>query len=166
MRSSQISFSTIQTNLIQVFSQVYYRTAFTLLIISLFVFFYTQTKNELIIANYGYLYFYFVWLLQSFLIILLPLFIVLSAYKIFYFSSTSLKEEGAGGFAAFIGVLAAGCPACSITFLTYLGFAGFVGLFPYDGLELKVLSVILLIGINISILNTLQVCKLKKHHGR
>lgn len=129
----------------------------------LYLFFYTQTKTELIIANYGYLYFYFVWLLQGILMLLLPLFIVLSAYKIFFFSSTSIKEEGAGGIAALLGVLVAGCPACSITILTYIGFAGFVGLLPYDGLELKILSVLLLIGINLSILNTLQICKIKKH---
>lgn len=152
----------IFSNLKSVFSNYKYGILFIVLIGLVLLFFQWQTQRELIIANYGYTYFMWVWIIQYILAILLSLFITLSAYKVFYFSTASVKEEGVGGLASFFGILIAGCPACSLTIASYVGLAGFISFFPYDGLELKVFSIILLLIISISILNTLHVCKIKK----
>lgn len=156
----------IITNLKSVFLNYKYGVLFIILIGLVLLFFQWQTQRELIIANYGYTYFMWIWIIQYILAILLSLFITLSAYKVFYFSNASVKEEGVGSIASFFGILVAGCPACSLTIASYVGLAGFISFLPYDGLELKVFSIILLLVISISILNTLHVCKIKKKKTR
>ena len=159
-------FKNIFSNLKSVFSNYKYGILYVILVVFIILFFQWQTQRELIIANYGYIYFIWVWIIQCILSILLSLFISLSVYKVFYFSKISVKEEGVGGIASFFGILVAGCPACSLTVASYVGLAGFISFLPYDGLELKIFSILLLFVISVSILNTLHTCKIKKKPGK
>ena len=149
-------------NLKLVFSNYKYGVLFVILNTIIIYFFSTQMADELIKVNYGVLYYNIVWILQVLISLFLSLFIVLSIFKIYYFSSNSLTQNGIGGFSSTLGILVAGCPACSITIASYLGLASFISFLPYDGLELKVLSFILLLVVNFYLLKDLQTCKIKK----
>lgn len=159
-------FKNIFSNMKLVFLNYKYLILFLVLTGLITLFFQWQTQRELIIANYGYTYFVWVWIIQYILAILLSLFITLSAYKVFYFSNFNAKEEGVGSIATFFGILVAGCPACSLTIASYVGLAGFISFLPYDGLELKIVSILLLFIVSLSILNTLQVCSIKKKNRK
>ncbi len=60
------------------------------------------------------------------------------------------KAEGAGGaagsgfFGATFGAIASGCPVCGAWLLPLLGIAGSLAAFPFQGLEIKALAVLLL----------------------
>lgn len=155
-------FISLFSNLRLVFSNYKYILLFLFLNILILFFFYSQTADELIKVNYGQTYYTIMWALQYSIAIFFSLFITLSIFKIFYFSSSSVKEGTTGGLGSILGVLVAGCPACSLTIATYLGLAGFISFLPYDGLELKALSLILLLGVNYYILKNLQLCSIKK----
>lgn len=156
----------IFSNLKDVFSNYKYVALYLILFLSVLLFFNWQTQRELIVANYGFTYYFWVWVIQYILAFLLALFITLSTYKIFYFSSVNAKEGGVGAIASLFGILVAGCPACSLTIASYVGLASFISFLPYEGLELKILSIILLIGISLSILSNLHVCKIKKKKSK
>ena len=149
-------------NLKLVFSNYRYGVLFVILNVLIIYFFSTQMADELIKVNYGVIYYNIVWILQILISLLLSLFIVLSVFKIRYFSTVSITQNGVGGVGSTLGILVAGCPACSITIASYLGLASFISFFPYDGLELKFLSFILLLVVNFYLLRDLQVCKIKK----
>lgn len=87
------------------------------------------------------------------------LFIWATLYKINYFS---VKKSWIWILGWFLWALVSGCPACSITLASYLWLAWFISVFPYSGLELKVLSVLILLYANYSTIKTLEVCKIKK----
>ncbi len=148
------------------FKLVFSRNSYLLLAIFLFVILYTTfsfiTNEELLLGNYGIIY-YCIHRISEFLIsALFAIFMPLSIYKYLTFSSFNLKENSTSTIGAFFGIIAAGCPACSITLASYIGLASLLTLFPYDGLELKVISVPLLIYANYSLLSTLHECKLKR----
>jgi len=54
------------------------------------------------------------------------------------------KEQGATGAGSLVAIAASACPMCGSTLLAAVGIAGGVAAFPLGGLELKVLSVVLL----------------------
>lgn len=150
------------SNLKLVFSNYIFVILFAFLNMLIIYFFSTQMADELIRVNYGVLYYNIVWVLQILISLFLSLFIVLSIFKIYYFSSTSLTQNGVGGLSSTLGILVAGCPACSITIASYLGLASFISFLPYDGLELKLLSFMLLLVVNFYLLRDLQTCKIRK----
>lgn len=47
-------------------------------------------------------------------------------------------------FGAFFGAIASGCPVCGAWLLSLLGIAGSLAVFPFQGLEIKVLAIVLL----------------------
>lgn len=57
------------------------------------------------------------------------------------------RAQGAarGSFGAALGAIAAGCPACGSTLLAVLGIAGSLAVFPLQGLEIKLLSAVVLV---------------------
>ncbi|MDQ7009104.1 MAG: hypothetical protein Q9M94_02335 [Candidatus Gracilibacteria bacterium] len=116
-------------------------------------------EKDLIIGNLGHTFFITEITLTVIISLLFGLFIGATLYKINYFS---VKKSGIGILGGFIGALVSGCPACSITLASYLGLAGFMYLLPYSGLELKVLSVLILLYANYSTIKNLEVCKIKK----
>ncbi len=61
------------------------------------------------------------------------------------FGPPSLKTQGGAGLGSFVGFIASSCPICGSTVLAALGVIGGVTAFPLAGLELKALSVLLLI---------------------
>lgn len=153
----------IKNNFVEVFSRWYSILLFTitsLLIGYLFGYF---TNTELIAGNYGNDYMWWLISIQTLITLLFGIFVPISFYKIKYFGSFSIKENLSSGSGTFLGLLVAGCPACSITLASYLGLTSIVLLLPWNGLELKIIAVPLLIYANISLLRDLKVCKIIKN---
>ena len=113
----------------------------------------------LVIGNLWYAFYLSEIILSGIISILFWVFLGASLYKIHYFR---VQSTGTGLLWGFLWVLVAGCPACSITLASYIGLAGIISVFPFYGLELKVLSVLLLIFSNYSVLRNLEVCRVKK----
>lgn len=53
---------------------------------------------------------------------------------------------GTGGLGGLVGAFAAACPMCGAFLLSLIGVAGGLSLFPLQGLELKLLSLLLIVG--------------------
>lgn len=119
---------------------------------------YIFLDRELIINNM-WCYFYITEIVLTIVIsILFWLFVWATLYKVKYFSTWN---PSAWIFGWIIWVLVSGCPACSITLASYIGLAGIISVFPYHGLELKIISIFLLIYANYSTMKNLEVCKVK-----
>lgn len=116
-------------------------------------------QKELTIWNLGYNYFFLENTLIISIAILFSLFIWITLYRINFFS---VKKTWVWFFWWFLWVLISGCPSCSITLASYLWLASFVSVFPYNWIELKVISVIILLYANYDGLKNLEVCNLKK----
>jgi len=88
---------------------------------------------------------------------------------ILYKTNTVKKGSGKTGVLAsigiFLGVLAPGCAACGLGFLPLLGIsAGVINFFPFDGLEISILSIAILVYSSHKISEEIHagnVCKLK-----
>jgi hypothetical protein len=120
---------------------------------------YYFVEKDLIIWNLGYTFFVVEISLTVIIALLFWLFIAATLYKINYFS---IKKSWVWIIWWFLGALVSGCPACSITLASYLGLAWFMSIFPYSWLELKVVSVLILIYANFSTIKNLEVCNIKK----
>lgn len=104
-------------------------------------------------------YFFMVWL-DIFLAILFGIFIWATIYKMKYFWNNKWTSKlWVVGW--FIWTVVWGCASCSITVATYIWLASFLSIFPYGWLELKVLSIFLLIYATYTTLKNLEVCNLK-----
>jgi len=114
--------------------------------------------TEIIIGNKGYNYLYFEILLDVLISILFWIFIGATLYKMSYFN---VKKTWVWFLGWFLGILVSGCPSCTITLASYLWLAGFVSVLPYDWLELKVISVFLLLYVCYTTLKKLETCELK-----
>ncbi len=126
---------------------------------SLFLYF---KNTELIIWNL-WITFYIVELcLDIFIALLFWLFIWSTVYKIMYFAWPTKKTMWVWWIASFFWVLVSGCPSCSITLASYLWFASVLSVFPYHWIELKVLSLIMLLYVVYDTLKTLETCNIKK----
>ena len=152
----------INQNLKLVFSNWKY----AMLGISIFLLFqliyYIFANVQLTIGNLGMTFFIVQTITQSLIAVLFAIFVPTSIYKIVLFSDFSAKESSSGVISGTFAVLVAGCPACSVTFASYLGLAGFFSLFPFYGLELKVLTVPILLWATHSTLKNLTACEMKK----
>ena len=129
------------------------------LIGSLFWYFH---NSELTIGNLGYTFYYTELALDILITILFGLFVWWSVYKILYFSHFKKKHFWVWAVASFFWILVGWCPACSITIASYLWLASFLAVLPYNGIELKVLSFVLLVWVVYEVLKTLEVCSIKK----
>ena len=95
--------------------------------------------------------------------ILLGILVSLLTYK----TKKIKQNENLGFFAAagiFIGIIAPGCAACGIGMASILGFSAFLTFLPFKGLELSILSIILLLIANYQLSKTLlndDSCKIK-----
>ena len=157
-----MNYKLLSNNFKEVLRDRRYLILFIVLFLLLELLFAYFTDNALIEGNFGTAYLYLELILQNIISVLFALFITLSAYKFFMFSNISIKGNTSGTVGGLLGVLVAGCPACSITIASYIGIAGILSLFPYGGVELKVISVPLLLYANYSLLRDLKVCKVKK----
>lgn len=61
-------------------------------------------------------------------------------YKWKNFGFPKLKTQTGNGFGSVIGIFASACPVCSSTLLSLIGITSGFAAFPFQGLELKVLS--------------------------
>src|SRR3989344_6638243 len=70
------------------------------------------------------------------------------------------KKTGfVGGLAVFLGIFAPGCAACGVGLVSLFGLgAGFLSFLPYDGIEISVLSIIVLIFTIFKISKDLTIC--------
>ena len=96
------------------------------------------------------------------LMLLFGFFVMISLYKFHYFSWTWKKETWLWAFWWILWILVVGCPACSVTIASYVWLASILTLLPYNGLELKIAWVLLLIYTVRSSLLTLEACSLKR----
>lgn len=56
------------------------------------------------------------------------------------------SQGGSSGVGAILGLLASSCPVCGVTMLSMLGVVGGLSTLPFNGLELKTLSLLLIGG--------------------
>ncbi len=112
--------------------------------------------------HYGctkYNYFVIEIALTILIMILFWLFLASTLYKIQYFS---VKKSWAWFFWGFLWVLVAGCPICSITLASYFGLAWIISVMPFGWIELKVISIFILLYVVYTTMRDLEVCKIKK----
>lgn len=122
--------------------------------------FYIFSNMDMTIGNLGLTYFIIEVTTQVLITILFAIFVPVSIYKIILFSDYSVKESSTSVVGAMVGVAVAGCPACSITLASYIGLAGVFSVFPFYGLELKVITVPILFWTNWSVLKKLNTCSM------
>lgn len=71
------------------------------------------------------------------------------------------KGTGSSACSAFVGAIASGCPVCTAPLLGVFGLGGTLALFPFQGLELKTIAIIVLgISLYYTSKNVRIVCKL------
>lgn len=128
------------------------------LIFGYFMFYFTNL--ELIIGNMGKIYAISQIFIQIMLSLLFGLNIALLWNKLRVSSEFSSKEAHATTFASILSILVSGCPSCGITLASYIGLASFFSAFPLEGLELKILGLILLVYSNESLVRNMYVCKI------
>ena len=116
-------------------------------------------ERDMIIWNYWYNYY----LLEISLIIMIWIFFWLflgtTLYKMNYFSS---KKTWIWFFGGLLWILVSGCPACSITLASYLGLTWIISIFPFGWIELKIMSLFILLYVVFVNIRDLEVCKIKK----
>ena len=143
--------------------KLFYKKA-SLLVMLLWIFIiaapsYYFTNSLLIIWNLWVMFYYTEIILTLVISLLFWIFLAAVFYKLNYFST---KKYWIWMFWAFIWVVVSGCPACSITLASYIWLAGIISVFPYSWLELKFISVLLLLYANYYTIKNLELCKIKK----
>lgn len=68
----------------------------------------------------------------------------LFTYRLRKFGPPKFRTQGGSGLGALVGVAASACPVCGSVLLSSIGIAGGLAIFPFQGLELKALSFILM----------------------
>jgi hypothetical protein len=115
-------------------------------------------EPELMIWNLWYSFYITEVILSVFIACLFWIFLWSTLYKVDFFK---VKDTKSWFIWAFLGLMVSGCPACSITIASYMGLAWILSTFPYYWLELKFLSVFMLIYACYSTLNNLELCRVK-----
>lgn len=117
------------------------------------------TNRRLIRWNFG-----FVWAdINLFLdisnAVLIGIFVASFLYK--YLKFSSIKNSWTWFFWWFLASIMTGCGSCSITLATYLGLSSIFLALPYWGLEIKIISTLILVYSVYVNLKNLETCKLK-----
>jgi len=131
-------------------------------LISFFVFYFltlwtvTNKSLRIFIEMNGYNYVFFSFLFMAVISLLLGIFISLFVFKI-----RIRKSYGVFGFLGLItGVFSSGCPMCGSIIFALFGMPLALFLMPFKGLELRVLSIILLTISIYSLSKNLNSCKI------
>ena len=119
------------------------------------------TNTSQIRGNYGEINLIVRQILDMSVLVLLFGLIKLFVYKYVYVGGGSW-DSGLGLGWGILSLLVTGCPACSIGLASYLGLSAFISWLPYDGVELKVLSVLLMWYAVWDMWRKLDVCELKR----
>jgi hypothetical protein len=146
----------------EIFSNKNYFILYFILSLFFILIFDYFSNYEIIEVNLGLKYLYLIIFSQYLISFLLSLFFVISVYKFNYFKKFSIKEQSSSFIGGFVGFFITGCPSCSITLASYLGLGGLIGFLPYYGLELKFLSILILLYSNKLILYNLKTCNINK----
>lgn len=117
---------------------------------------------DLTIGNMWHTVAYSELVLYGLFALLFGLFIATSVYKYRYFRDINASSVTTGGIGWIAGLLVAWCPACSITLASWLWVASFLWFLPYNGMELKVIAIIVLWYTLYVLLRDLEVCSRKK----
>lgn len=127
---------------------------------------YIYSDVEYVIANYrSYIFAYFDTLLSWCVILLFPLLLGGIVYKSMVFGRRAhhtKKHTLLGPISGIISVFITGASCCGITLISVLGLSsviGFLEIFPYHGLEIKTLSVLILLYAVGDMLKNLESCK-------
>jgi len=118
------------------------------------------THYQTIKGNFGAAYANIDVLSQAIISILFGINAALLVFKINNISKSIHKDTGLTALGSFLGVIVAGCPACGLTLASYLGLASFIAVFPFAGLELKILGIVLLAYSLDSLSKNLLTCKI------
>jgi len=145
-------------NFLRIFNK---KSSFFLLILGVLIIWYPSyyfTESLQIIGNLGETFYYTEITLSIAISILFWLFLASSFHKFRYFGA---KNTWIWWIGAFLWVIVSWCPACSITLASYIWLASIISILPFYWLELKFLSVFMLIYANYSIIKNLEVCKVR-----
>jgi len=145
-------------NFLRIFNK---KSSFFLLILGIWIIWYPSyyfTESLQIIGNLGETFYYTEIILSIAISILFWLFLASSFYKFRYFGA---KNTWIWWLWAFLWVIVSWCPACSITLASYIWLASIISILPFYWLELKFLSVFMLIYANYSIIKNLEICRIK-----
>ena len=158
-------------NLLKLFKNRYTLTVYMILLIVAIFIWYRYSAIDYVAANYqSYFYAYFDTFLSWCAILLFPLLLTGIVYRSIIFGT---REWGArsSGFLGLIGwvfslfITWASC--CGITLISVLGMTsviGFLEIFPYHGIELKILGILMLFYAVYDLYSHLEVCKTSRKH--
>ncbi len=127
------------------------------------ILFFLFTNFALIRGNLGLFHAVTIVILQTIIALLFGINMALLGHKVTVSMQTNKTAFGGTAFGAFLSLLVIGCPACSITLASYLGLATFVTALPFFGIELKILSLGLLLYSTRTLLHTATTCAVPKH---
>ena len=119
------------------------------------------TDYELIVGNFNQIYANSQVIAQVILSILFGINVSILYYKLKTVSSLKAKEYGTAATGSILGIIVSGCPSCGVTLASYLGLASFFSSFPFFGLEIKVLGILILIYSINNLLKNLDLCEVK-----
>lgn len=117
------------------------------------------TNVAAIRGNYGELNLIVRQILDVSVLVLLFSLIKLFVYKYMHIGG---GWSGMGLWGSILSLIVTGCPACSIWLASYLGLSAFISWLPYDGIELKVLSVLLMWYAVYDMWKKLDICEIKR----
>jgi hypothetical protein len=119
------------------------------------------TNAVAIRGNYGELNLMVRQILDVSVLVLLFGLIKLFVYKYIHVGGGN-GDSGFGLWGGILSLIVTGCPACSIWLASYLGLSAFISWLPYDGVELKVISVLLMWYAVYDMWRKLDVCEISK----
>lgn len=148
-------------NLLKIFSSKYGIIWFLIwsMIILTPTYFFTWSWREQLVLWMWDIYFYSILFLDLFLAFLFAIFVWATLYKMTYFWNK--KASKLWFLWWFLGALVWGCASCSLTLASVLWLWAFISFLPYGWLELKILSIFLLLYVCFTTLKNLWVCNIK-----
>ncbi|HLD59750.1 MAG TPA: hypothetical protein VI912_02055 [Candidatus Bilamarchaeaceae archaeon] len=119
------------------------------------------TDYELIVGNFNQIYANSQVIAQVILSILFGINVSILYYKLKTVSALKPKDYGSTATGSILGIIVSGCPSCGVTLASYLGLASFFSSFPFFGLEIKILGILILIYSINNLLKNLDLCEVK-----
>lgn len=133
-----------------------------------FLLWYIYSDIEYVAGNYqSYVFAYIDLGLSLLMILCFPLIVAGIVYKSLHFWKKHLKKSSSflGIMSGILSTFITGCVCCGVSLLSVLWLTSviaFLEVFPYDGLEVKAIAILLLLYSTYDILVNLETCKIKK----
>lgn len=123
------------------------------------------TDREVMLGNYGKFHTYFDYTLSILVALLFPLFLIGIAHRGYLFGKKELlsKKWGFGISSGLIWVILSWASCCGPTLAVYFGLIPLMTWLPYDGIEIKLISIIVLLWANYDLYTNLETCR---HKGK